>query len=95
MRATWFLGALFVVTLFASSARAEPPPPKPVDLNLATVEQLDALPGLGRKRAEAIVEVRTKRPFRRTTELMRIRGIGPKLFVRLRPFVVVEEPPLG
>lgn len=81
-----------LLSLFAASAAAEPPR-EPLDLNVATVEQLDTLPGVGRKRAEAIVERRTKRPFRRTLELMRIKGIGRRLFMRIKPYVRVGPPP--
>lgn len=59
---------------------------KLVDLNTATLDELDGLPGVGRKRAEAIM---AKRPYRRPTELLRIKGFGPKMFARVRPFVTV------
>ncbi|HSI03186.1 MAG TPA: helix-hairpin-helix domain-containing protein, partial [Myxococcota bacterium] len=49
---------------------------KLVDLNTATAAELDGLPGVGRKRADAII---AKRPFKRVTELLRVRGFGPKL----------------
>ena len=55
-----------------------------LDLNTATPEQLEALPGIGAKKVEAIVKFRARQPFRRATEIMRIRGIGPKLYARLR-----------
>jgi competence ComEA-like helix-hairpin-helix protein len=64
-----------------------PPISKVVDLNTATAEELDSLPGVGRKRAEAIV---AKRPFRRVTELLRVKGFGPKLFAKVRPLIVVS-----
>jgi competence protein ComEA len=82
---------LLALTVLSMPAAASSRAPTQVDLNVATVEQLDALPGLGRKRAEAILEFRQKRPFRRVTELLRIRGIGPRLFVRLKPYVQVVD----
>ena len=63
---------------------------KLVDLNIATAAELDGLPGVGRKRAEAII---AKRPFKRVTELLRIRGFGPKLFARVRDHVTVGGSP--
>jgi competence protein ComEA len=63
---------------------------KLVDLNTATAPELDDLPGVGRKRAEAII---AKRPFKRVTELLRIKGFGPRLFVRVRDHVTVGGPP--
>jgi competence ComEA-like helix-hairpin-helix protein len=67
--------------------------PVAVDLNQATVEQLERLPGIGPKKAEAIVELRKKKPFTRITQLMEVRGIGRKTLDRLRPYVRVAEPP--
>ena len=75
-------------------AHAPASAPPAVDLNTATIEQLDGLPGIGRKRAEAIVAQRQKRPFQRVTELLRIKGFGPKLFGKVRPYIVVGERPL-
>lgn len=60
----------------------------PIDLNAATAEQLDTLPGVGPTTAEAIVEHRTKSgPFRSTEELGEVRGIGPAKLEQLRPLV--------
>lgn len=64
----------------------------PLDLNWATAEQLQRLPGVGRKRAEAIVEHRRTRPFKRASELMKVRGFGARTFMRLRPHVFVRAP---
>lgn len=55
-----------------------------VDVNHATPAELEALPGIGAKKAQAIVAFRDKRPFRRTSELMRVKGIGPRLYQRLK-----------
>ena len=56
-----------------------------VSLNTASVEELAQLPGLGPKRARAIVEDRRRHgPYRRLEDLMRVRGIGPRLIERLR-----------
>lgn len=63
-------------------------PAETVDLNTAGVRELDALPGIGPVLAERIVEHRRAHgPFRTTDELLAVRGIGPRLFERLRPRV--------
>jgi competence protein ComEA len=82
----------------ASSKRDEAGPaasqPK-LDLNSATVEELSTLPGIGPKRARAIVAYRERHRFARTRELRRIRGIGPKTFVRLQAHVTIGGPARG
>jgi competence protein ComEA len=56
-----------------------------VDLNAATAEQLDALPGVGPATANAIVEYRTKRGrFNRVDELLDVPGIGPAKLASIR-----------
>lgn len=55
-----------------------------LDINVASVDELIALPGIGESRAAAIITRRERRPFRRIRELLRIRGIGPRLYRRLR-----------
>ncbi len=66
----------------------------PVALNSATLEDLRRLPGIGPKKAEAILALRAKLGrFRRPEELMRVKGIGRGTFKKLRPLVRVDEPP--
>ena len=62
----------------------------PVDLNSATAEQLDALPGVGPATAAAIVAYRTQHgPFRSVDELLQVHGIGPAKLAALRSKVRV------
>lgn len=62
----------------------------PIDINRATAEQLQRLPGIGPKLSERIIEERAKRPFKSVDELRRVYGIGPKTLERLRPHVTVN-----
>ncbi len=64
----------------------------PVDLNRATLAELQRLPGIGENRARDIVEHRLRRPFRRPSDLMRVRGIGRRLYYRLKPRIQVLRP---
>lgn len=64
-------------------------PSAPVDLNYATSRQLQAIPGIGPVLAERIV---IHRPYQRVEDLLRVPGIGERLFQKIRPFVMVLEP---
>jgi competence protein ComEA len=62
----------------------------PVNVNLATAEQLEELPGIGRATAARIVEYRQKNgPFKKIEDLMNVRGIGEKSFLNLKPLITV------
>ena len=62
----------------------------PLNLNSASVAQLEALPGIGRATAERIVEYRQKSGgFKKAEDLMNVRGIGEKSFLKLKPLITV------
>jgi len=61
-----------------------------VNLNTASASDLEALPGIGAKTAARIVEYRQKNgPFKKIEELMNVRGIGEKNFLKLKPQISV------
>jgi len=62
-----------------------------VDINRATAEELQRLPGIGPKMSQRIIEERQKGAFQSVGDLKRVQGIGPKTLERLRPHVVVES----
>lgn len=63
----------------------------PIDLNIASASDLDALPGVGPSRAAAIVHYRERHgPFLSVESLVRVPGIGPAALARLRPLVTVH-----
>jgi len=62
----------------------------PVNLNTASASQLEGLPGIGKAMAERIVEYRQKNgSFKKAEDLMNVRGIGEKNFLKLKPLVTV------
>ena len=64
-----------------------------VNLNTATASQLEAVPGIGPKMAQRIVEYRQKNgAFKKIEELMNVKGIGEKSFLKLKPHITVGTP---
>jgi competence protein ComEA len=73
-----------------TSTPAGPTPAAPVNLNTATVEQLETLPGVGPAIAAAIVEQRTRvGGFKTVRDLLDVRGIGESRLAQLEPLVTV------
>jgi competence protein ComEA len=90
------LAALVAQTLSASVVHAQTPPKSEarpavlVNLNSATANELDALPGIGASTAARIIEYRQKNgPFKKVEELMNVQGIGEKSFLKLRALITV------
>lgn len=62
-----------------------------VNINTATVEELKTLKGIGEKKAEAIIEYRKQNgSFKNKEELMKVRGIGKKLYESFEERVIVQ-----
>ena len=62
-----------------------------VNINTATVEELKTLKGVGEKKAEAIIEYRKKNgSFQTKEDLMKVRGIGKKLFESFQERIVTQ-----
>jgi len=66
---------------------------KRLDINRATVEELQGLPGIGAVLARRVVERRTARgSFSRVEDLLEVKGIGEKRLNSLRPLILVGNP---
>ena len=64
-----------------------------VNLNTATAAQLESLPGIGAKTAQRILDYRQKSGgFKKIEELMNVKGIGEKSFLKLKPHIIVSAP---
>ncbi len=102
LRGRRMFGAICLGLLICASgvnAEAAPPAAKadgsgvaPVDINRATAEELTTVPGIGEATAARIVAFREEHgPFKRTEDLLKIRGIGEKSFQKLRPYLVIGK----
>jgi len=59
-----------------------------VNINTATAEELQLLPGIGEARAEAVIALRKRNGgFKAVDELVQVKGIGATALERLRPYV--------
>jgi competence protein ComEA len=76
------------------AAAQKKPPAKPINLNTATLEQLEQLPGVGPVTAKDILEFRRKSgPFRSVNDLLAVRRITKARLEKLRPYVTVGPAP--
>ena len=64
-----------------------------VELNTATAAELRTLPRVGERTAERIIEYREEHGgFEKIEDLMNVRGIGERTFLRLKPLIRVDTP---
>ena len=87
---TLFSTLLAIFCIISTVALAQEKVEGTININTATVEELTLLPGIGPSKAEAIVNSRDKKPFKKIEGIIRIKGIGRKTFLRLRPFLTIE-----
>ena len=79
--------ALALVACLAGNAFAA------VNINTATAEELDALPGIGPAKAQAIVDHRKQHgPYRSVDDLKNVKGIGAKRLEKMRADITVGTP---
>ncbi|MFN4260639.1 MAG: ComEA family DNA-binding protein [Gemmataceae bacterium] len=74
------------------SSIPKPLPPAPIDINSASREELQRLPGIGPTLSQRIIEERHRRPFASVDDLRRVPGIGAKTVEKLRLHAVVTPP---
>lgn len=84
---------VFAVNLIIGSTTfaAKPDVETKIDINEATVKEFAKLPGIGKKKAEAIVVYRTEiGKFKSVDDLKKVEGIGKKTFEKIKGHLTVE-----
>lgn len=93
---TFFCSFCIVISSFAAEKAAKAAPEKPalsgkININAATVEQLEMLPRIGTKTAQSIIEYRTQNgPFKQVEDLTNVKGIGGKTLEDLKNYIILE-----
>ena len=93
-----FVPLVLAVCLSAAGLRAATPsrtetadPSGVININSASAEQIAYLPRVGLKLAQKVVDYRKANgPFKKIEDLMEVKGVGEKFFVRLRPHLTVS-----
>jgi competence protein ComEA len=84
LRAAVATGCL-LLALPALAVKKPLAPADRIDLNRASVAELMRLPGVGQKKAQAIVSHRAKAPFQRPDDVVQVKGLGPAWLAKVRP----------
>ena len=84
--------AMILVAGASSAAPANDKGSSLINVNTAAADALVVLPGIGPKKAEAIVLYREANgPFKTVDDLVQVKGIGPKTLEKLRPLITVGK----
>lgn len=90
-----FFAILLALALGApGSAGKKKAPTKPININTATSEELQLVPGIGPVTAQKILQMRkVNGPFKSVDDLLAIRGLGEKRLNKMRKYLTVDKSP--
>lgn len=92
IRISLFFLFLCLVCSVAVLPAKKKPPARPVNINTATSEELQQVPGIGPATAGKILQMRkTYGPFKSVDDLLAIRGLGPKRLEKMRKYLTVGK----
>jgi competence protein ComEA len=91
LRVGFCVWLIFLLACTAASARKKPPA-KPVNINTATSEELQQVPGIGPATASKILQMRKSYgAFKSVDDLLAIRGLGEKRLDKMRKYLTVGK----
>jgi comEA protein len=87
-----FLFTVLVLWATQDASAKKKPPLHPVNLNTATSEELQLVPGIGPATADKILQARKSYgAFKSVDDLQAIKGIGPKRLEKMRKYLTVSK----
>jgi competence protein ComEA len=83
--------AFAVLSVLAVPSHAEDTPAEKININSASVKELQTLPQIGAVVAQRIVDYRKEHgKFSKIEEIMKVKGIGEKMFLKIKPLISVD-----
>jgi len=90
--ARWFLVCIALCAISSALPAKKKPPAAPINLNTATSDELQLVPGIGPVTAEKILQMRKSYgPFKSVDDLLAIRGLGAKRLEKMRKYLTVGK----